>query len=193
VQPKTYTVGGNCSGWFRRTSRLSSQVLCSKETQQGIATDAKGKFSIHLPQGNDTLRWQLCRIYDGRNSHCTVRKKTCQLSINLLPVDVLLQDVTIYAYQGGDRELTNASVLSLQSEKIKTSTSIFPDVLRSEQILPGVSTNNEINAICLILCRGTEIRMRILWLVEWHASVRPLITCKEHRIQYVVFSIQTFD
>ena len=93
--------------------------------------------------------------------------KNVQLSIVLVALDVLLQDVTIYAYQGSDSELKSTSALSLQSEKIKTSTSIFPDVLRSVQMLPGVSTDNEFNAKFnvrggnpdenLVLVNGTQV------------------------------------
>ncbi len=136
-----------------------------KGTRQGIATDAKGKFLLNLPQGKDTLR---CSYVGYKTEEIPISvNKNIQLSLNLFAMDVLLQDVTIYAYQGVDKEFTNESVLSLQSDKIKTSTSIFPDVLRSVQMLPGVSTNNEFNAKFnvrggnpdenLVLVNGTQV------------------------------------
>jgi CarboxypepD_reg-like domain/TonB-dependent Receptor Plug Domain len=164
VQSKTYTVSGIVRDGSTHEPLVFTNIVI-KGTQQGIATNAQGKFSFNLPQGNDTLR---CSYVGYKTEEIPISvNKGIQLSINLFSVDVLLQDVTIYAYQGGDRELTNASVLSLQSEKIKTSTSIFPDVLRSVQMLPGVSTNNEFNAKFnvhggnpdenLVLVNGTQV------------------------------------
>jgi outer membrane receptor for ferrienterochelin and colicin len=164
VQPRTYKV----SGIIRDGSTHEPLVFTSivvKGTQQGISTDAKGKFLLNLPQGNDTLR---CSYVGYKSMEIPIFvDKDIQLSINLFAMDVLLQDVTIYAYQGGDKELADASALSLQSEKIKSSTFIFQDVLRSVQMLPGVSTNNEFNAQFnvrggnpdenLVLVNGTQV------------------------------------
>lgn len=164
VQFETYNVSGVVRDGLTHEPLVFTTIVM-KGTQQGIATDAKGKFLLNLPQGNDTLRVSYVG-YQTEEIPITVNKDI-QLSINLFAMDVLLQDVTIYAYQGSDNELANTSALSLQSEKIKTSTSIFPDVLRSVQMLPGVSTNNEFNAKFnvrggnpdenLVLVNGTQV------------------------------------
>jgi outer membrane receptor for ferrienterochelin and colicin len=163
-QDKSYIISGTVRDGSTHEPLVFTSIVV-KGTQQGIATDAKGKFSLDLPQRNDTLRCSYVG-YTTKEIPISVNKDI-QLSINLFAVEVLLQDVTIYAYQGADRELTNESALSLQSENIKTSTSIFPDVLRSVQMLPGVSTNNEFNAKFnvrggnpdenLVLVNGTQV------------------------------------
>jgi hypothetical protein len=164
VQSGTYKVSGIVRDGSTHEPLVFTNIVV-KGTQQGIATDTKGRFLFNLLQGNDTLR---CSYVGYKTEEIPISvNKDIQLSINLFAMDVLLQDVTVYAYQGGDRELANASALSLQSEKIKTSTSIFPDVLRSVQMLPGVSTNNEFNAKFnvrggnpdenLVLVNGTQV------------------------------------
>jgi outer membrane receptor for ferrienterochelin and colicin len=164
VQSETYKVSGIVRDGSTHEPLVFTSVVV-KGTQHGVATDAKGTFLLTLPQGDDTLRFSYVG-YQTEEIPIAVNKDM-QLSINLFAMDVLLQDVTIYAYQGGNKELANASVLSLQSEKIKSSTFIFQDVLRSVQMLPGVSTNNEFNAQFnvrggnpdenLVLVNGTQV------------------------------------
>jgi len=164
LQPEQYMVSGIVRDGSTHEPLVFTNIAV-KGTQQGIATDAKGKFSLNLPRGNDTLR---CSYVGYKTEEIPVFvDKDMQLSIDLFAMDVLLQDVTIYAYQGTDKELKSISALSLQSENIKTSTSIFPDVMRSVQMLPGVSTNNEFSAKFnvrggnpdenLVLVNGTQV------------------------------------
>ena len=164
VQPETYTVSGIVHDGSTHEPLIFTSIVV-KGAQQGIATDAKGQFSLNLSRGNDTLR---CSYVGYKTVEIPISvNKNIQLSVNLLSMDVLLQDVTVYAYQGGDKELSNASALSLQSDKINSSTSIFPDVLRSVQMLPGVSANNEFSAKFnvrggnpdenLVLVNGTQV------------------------------------
>lgn len=134
-------------------------------TMLGSITDSKGQFLLSLPQGKNILR---CSYVGYKTTDIPV---TCdsnvRLSVSLVATDILLQDVTVYAYQGGGLERISESTLSLQSDKIKNMTSVMPDVLRSVQMLPGVSTNNEFSAKFnvrggnqdenLILVNGTQV------------------------------------
>ena len=63
-----------------------------------------------------------------------------------MATDLLLQDVTVYAHQTNQPNEMEVSLLSLQSDRITEISSGVPDVLRSIQMLPGVSTDNEFNA-----------------------------------------------
>jgi outer membrane receptor for ferrienterochelin and colicin len=73
----------------------------------------------------------------------------------------------VYAHRLDEADQNEVSILSLQSEKIKNITSAIPDVMRSIQMLPGVSTNNEFNAKFnvrggnqdenLVLVNGTQV------------------------------------
>jgi outer membrane receptor for ferrienterochelin and colicin len=134
-------------------------------TQKGTTTDSKGQFQLSLPQGNSILR---CSFVGYKISEIPISVVSdVRLSINLVSMDILLQDVTVYAYQETEVERLSESMLSLQSDKIKTMTSVIPDVLRSVQMLPGVSANNEFSAKFnvrggnqdenLILVNGTQV------------------------------------
>ena len=134
-------------------------------TPQGTMTDANGNFSLVIAQDSSSLR---CSYVGYKTLTVALSgQKDVSMTIRMISMDVLLQDVTIYAYQEGEKELANGNALSLQSEKIKSSTSIFPDVLRSVQMLPGVSTNNEFSAKFnvrggnpdenLVLVNGTQV------------------------------------
>ncbi len=62
-------------------------------------------------------------------------------------LDILLQNMTVYSNQqnnGGTQE--EVSTLSLQSQMITNSTSMSANVLRSVELLPGVSNDNELSA-----------------------------------------------
>ncbi|HLA68393.1 MAG TPA: carboxypeptidase-like regulatory domain-containing protein, partial [Bacteroidota bacterium] len=134
-------------------------------TRLGTATDARGTFSIELPRGKTVLR---CSYVGYKTAEIPISvDNEIRVLINLDAMDILLQDVTVYAYQGVEREHMSASLLSLQSEEIKNSTAVIPDVLRSTHMLPGVSANNEFSAKFnvrggnqdenLILVNGTQM------------------------------------
>jgi len=115
-----------------------------KETTFGTATDNSGRFTFNLPSG----RYALQCSYVGYKTDTVAISVAGDMSITfkLSAIDVLMQDVTVYAHreeESGEKEI---SAMSLQSEQIKEVTSTIPDVLRSIQMLPGVSTNNEFSA-----------------------------------------------
>lgn len=64
----------------------------------------------------------------------------------LLPINIFLQEVTVYSKPYDQLSLTEISNLSIQSEKIKDVSPGMPDILRSVQSLPGISVNNEFKA-----------------------------------------------
>ncbi len=124
---------------------LAYANIMVKGAQLGTTADANGRFALSVPQGNDTLRFSFV-------GYRTVEiplliHANMQLSINLLAIDVFLQDVTVYANPDVD-ELSQkgVSALSLQSETIRKITGVMTDVLRSVQMLPGVSSDNELSA-----------------------------------------------
>jgi outer membrane receptor for ferrienterochelin and colicin len=134
-------------------------------TQLGTTTDVLGKFNIILPEGTYSLR---CSYVGYQTVLVPVSVvKDFLLTIHLSAMDVLLQDVTIYAHRHDDADEIETSTLSLRSEKMKNITSITSDVLRSIQMLPGVSANNEMSAKFnvrggnqdenLVLINGTQV------------------------------------
>jgi hypothetical protein len=113
-------------------------------TQQGMMTDASGRFSLSVMPGRVTIR---CGFVGYAPEVIAVDvETTAELNIAMTATDVVLQDVTVFAHRadGGNDQEVNA--LTLQSETIKRVTSLIPDVMRSVQMLPGVSTNNEFSS-----------------------------------------------
>ena len=134
-------------------------------TPQGTTTDAKGFFALTLPKGQHSLH---CSFVGYRAQDVALdAQKNMYLDIVLSATDVLLQDVTVYAYRESAGEMMQENALTLQSETIRTTTSVFADVLRSVQLLPGVSANNEFSAKFnvrggnqdenLVLVNGTQV------------------------------------
>ena len=137
-----------------------------EETQYGTVTNNNGKFTIDITSGEYRLQ---CSYVGYRTAvvPLSVREDT-SVAVTLSPLDVLLQDVTVYANYGNDEtSQKEVSARSLQSETIGKITGLMPDVLRSVQMLPGVSNDNELSAKFnvhggdvnenLVLIDGTEV------------------------------------
>ncbi|HLP16059.1 MAG TPA: TonB-dependent receptor, partial [Bacteroidota bacterium] len=113
-------------------------------TQQGTTADANGRYMLQLTPGACTLR---CAFVGYRTDKFAVTVEgDSQLNIALTATDVVLQDVTVFAHRMDDAGQAEVNALTLQSETIKRVTSLIPDVMRSVQMLPGVSTNNEFSS-----------------------------------------------
>jgi outer membrane receptor protein involved in Fe transport len=113
-------------------------------TSQGTVTDANGRFSLELTPGSYTIR---CAFVGYKTELVPVTlERDAELNMALTAMDVVLQDVTVFAHRIDDGGQPEVNALTLQSETIKHVTSIIPDVLRSVQMLPGVSTNNEFSS-----------------------------------------------
>ena len=135
------------------------------ETGHGTAADQQGNFILNLNYGDYNLRCSYVG-YKTVTTHLTVIKDI-QITIEMNSIDMLLQDVTIYANREGENAQKEVSTLSLQSEKLGEVTSLIPDVLRSVQMLPGVAVNNEFSSKFnvrggnpdenLVLINGTQV------------------------------------
>jgi hypothetical protein len=145
---------------------LSFANVFIPETQQGTATDDQGRFSFNLKAGEYTLQCSYVG-YKTTANNLTVNKDV-QLNISLSSIDMLLQNVTVFANKQADgNEQKEVSALSLQSENIAKSSSLMSDVLRSVQMLPGVTSDNELSAKFnvrggngdenLVLINGTQV------------------------------------
>jgi hypothetical protein len=144
---------------------LAFASIVVEGTQLGTMTSAGGKFTIVLPEDTSHLRCSYVG-YKTEIVDCT-GQKNIPIAIRLYSMDMLLQDVTVYAHRLDGAGQTEVSVLSLQSDNIKNITSAIPDVMRSIQMLPGVSANNEFSAKFnvrggnqdenLVLVNGTQV------------------------------------
>jgi outer membrane receptor protein involved in Fe transport len=123
---------------------LAFATIIVDSTSQGTTTDSRGRFTLVLSPGDHRLRCSYVGYKTETVAICMPR--TNPVTIALSAIDVLLQEVTVYAHRADDSDRMEVSVLSLQSEKMMEVTPVIPDVLRSVQMLPGVSADNEFSA-----------------------------------------------
>ncbi len=136
-------------------------------TRQGVIADENGNFQLQLPAGKYSLRCSFVG-YKTEIVPLNIEDKNISLVVKLYTTDVVLQNVTVYASAMGDSAASSEiNALTLQSEKITQTSTVMPDVLRSIQMLPGVSANNEFSAKFnvrggnqdenLVLVNGTQV------------------------------------
>ena len=145
---------------------LSFASISVEGTSLGEITDERGRFLIDIQPGDYNLK---CSYVGYKTKTIPVSiQGDVNISITLNSLDVLLQNVTIYAHKQNEAsDQKEVSALSVQSEKIKKVTSIMPDVLRTVQLLPGVTSDNEFSAKFnvrggnvdenLVLINGTQV------------------------------------
>jgi len=164
VHAETYTIKGTVKDGSTGEPLPFANIIIL-ETNLGTATDEQGKFILRLDNGSYKLRCS----YVGYETviYSISISSDIQITITMNSIDMLLQNVTVYANQQGESEQKEVSALSLQSEKLGEVTSLIPDVLRSVQMLPGVVVNNEFSSKFnvrggspdenLVLINGTQV------------------------------------
>lgn len=125
------------------TEVLPYANISVKDDIKGATTDNNGEYELTLATGN----YGLLVSYIGYKTETIpveVINKDIKLNINLVPIGVILQEVSVYAARESDN--TTVSSISLQSKEMEEISSVFPDVFRSIQALPGIAVNNEFSA-----------------------------------------------
>ena len=136
------------------------------ESKSGVSSDSEGKFFIPSVNEFDDLTISYVgyktRIYK-------ISKKNFDeiVVIRLNPINLSLQEVTVYSNTITRSQQMQSSSLTMQSERIKEIAVGMPDILRSVQSLPGITVNNEFKADYnvrggnqdenLVLVNGTEV------------------------------------
>lgn len=111
----------------------------------GTSSDINGTFIIT----NSTSANSLVISYVGYKSlmiDLKNIKKEEENIFSLFPINIFLQEVTVYSHTNSQTQLSEISSLSMQSERIREISAGMPDILRSVQSLPGITVNNEFKA-----------------------------------------------
>jgi outer membrane receptor protein involved in Fe transport len=164
IYSETYTVNGVVKDGSTGEPLAFANIVIL-ETSHGTAADQHGKFTLNFNKGNYKLR---CSYVGYKTVISPISiNSDIQITITMNSIDMLLQNVTVYATRQGEIEQKEVSALSLQSEKLGEVTSLIPDVLRSVQMLPGVAVNNEFSSKFnvrggspdenLVLINGTQV------------------------------------
>ena len=131
-----------------------------ESTSLGTASDNNGNFRVILKTVPQTLMFS----YIGyKTEKIVVDKETLDLKVFLQPTSYMLQEISVFSKQK-DNEL---NVASIQNEQVKNFAGFTKDALRSVQLMPGVSNNNEGSPLInvrggsydenLVLVNGVEI------------------------------------
>ena len=111
----------------------------------GTSTDANGIFKLSLKPGFYDILTSMVG-YKSETRHIEIRDRNQTLDLKIIPTDILLQEVTVYSSAPDQAPQAGVGALSLQSQRIIETTTIIPDVFRSVQTLPGISSDNEFSA-----------------------------------------------
>ncbi|MCX6132530.1 MAG: TonB-dependent receptor [Ignavibacteriales bacterium] len=111
----------------------------------GTSTDDRGAFKLMLKSGSYDVLTSLVG-YKTETRHVEIRDKNQVLDVRIVATDILLQEVTVYSSAPGQTSQADGGALSLQGRHITETTTVIPDVFRSVQTLPGISSDNEFSA-----------------------------------------------
>lgn len=126
-------------------SPLPYANLIFTNSDVGIASDLNGYFILNNSIGANSLLIS----YVGYKSlvvDLTNFNYDEEHVFSLLPINIYLQEVTVYSATNKRLETDEISALSMQSESIRELSAGMPDILRSVQYLPGIAVNNEFKA-----------------------------------------------
>ena len=141
-----YSQDSKVTGFIRDANSreaLPYANISIKDDTKGVSSDTEGEYELTLPAGN----YELLVSYIGYKTEIIPVELTdndIQLNVNLIPIGVILQEVSVYAARENDN--VTVSSVSLQSKEMEEISSVFPDVFRSIQSLPGIAVNNEFSA-----------------------------------------------
>jgi len=114
-------------------------------TTKGTSTTTDGRFELRLPTGSYELHVGLVG-YKTETVRFDLTSSDAEFSIQLVPTEVILQGMTVYAASTLASGDPTPSSMSLQGGLVSEISSLIPDVFRSIQALPGIAVNNEFSA-----------------------------------------------
>jgi len=122
---------------------IKENPVTEKQFSTGSVTDTWGNFKISLPPGNYILNASYVG-YETYEEQFTILKKdySIDILIELKQSAVLSEEVTVT----GEKTQPSTVIQKIEPKDIKRMPTIYNDVLRAVQVLPGVTTNNELSS-----------------------------------------------
>jgi outer membrane receptor for ferrienterochelin and colicin len=113
--------------------------VVNSESGKGTISDEKGIFSIEIESGSELIISAI-----GYKSEKIEVPDTSDLKIYLTPMKYMLNEVNVYASSKSTE--SSASSTHIKAKEAEQLAGMTRDIFRSVQMLPGVSTNNEVSA-----------------------------------------------
>jgi TonB dependent receptor-like, beta-barrel/CarboxypepD_reg-like domain/TonB-dependent Receptor Plug Domain len=139
-QNKTFTVTGNVINSIDSEPLENCNIFVNL-LKKGTSTNNFGDFSIDLPIGKHELKFSYIGFFSDIKI-ITITKSDLDLQISLKPKILKSDEVQITA----KKEPSSIVIQKIENKDIQKMPTIYSDVLRSVQILSGVSTNSELTS-----------------------------------------------
>jgi outer membrane receptor for ferrienterochelin and colicin len=122
---------------------IKENLSSEEQFSTGTITDSLGKFKINLPYGHYTLT----ASYVGYKTHeekfsLSGENNSIEIIIELKSTALLGEEVTVT----GNRKQPSTVIQEIEKKDLERMPTIYNDVLRAVQILPGVTTNSELSS-----------------------------------------------
>jgi hypothetical protein len=144
VYSQTVTLSGKIKD-ATNNDPLPFANLTDDINRTGAISDKEGFFNLVLKKGAHELKVSYVG-YKTQTVSIENLRSDSNIIINLYPTNYLFQTVTVYSSGAKTTENEKLSNISLQSERVAEMSTVFRDVFRSLQSLPGISVNNELSA-----------------------------------------------
>jgi len=139
----TFTISGYVKDASSGEALIQAAVMVP-EAQTGTYTNEYGFYSLSLPPGSYTL--QLSYLGYAKQQHHITLSQSLNLDVELMPEGLQLEEVVIAA-EAEDQNVSQVqmSTLKLNIMEVKRMPQLLGevDIIRSIQLLPGVSTVGE--------------------------------------------------
>jgi len=114
-------------------------------SNNGTTTDKNGNFVLMISSKESKIIISYLgfktKILDAKEFAPSKKKK-----IYLNSKAIMMQTLTVFSKKSDNSDELNISTMSLEKNQIEKVSNVLPDVLRSFQALPRISTNNEFSA-----------------------------------------------
>ncbi|RPI75575.1 MAG: TonB-dependent receptor [Ignavibacteriales bacterium] len=151
IQPQTYqaSVSGRVISSENQLPLINANIIIKSSPQMdrsfstGTITDSLGNFKMKLPYGS----YMLTVSYIGYEKFekifaLTESNNSFEISIQLKPSVINEEEITIT----GERKEPSTIKQEIEPKDLKRMPTIYNDVLRAVQILPGVSSGSELSS-----------------------------------------------
>lgn len=112
-----------------------------KETSSGTVTNERGEFSLYLPLGNYNIQFSFVG-FESTVKRVSLSKNNMSVHLEVLLKPKVIEEgeITVTA----ENEKSNTEIQSMEAKDMQMMPNVYNDVLRSVQVMAGVSTNNEL-------------------------------------------------
>ena len=165
IHAQNFTISGTLKDASNGEDLIGASVLLKDKTTIGASTNTYGFYSLTLPKGNYTLRFQYIGYLTVEET--IVLDHDLKISKELTPESKLLEEVVVKSEKENKNVSKNEmSVVKLDPKAIENIPVIFgeKDIIKTLQLTPGVKSAGDGNAGFYV--RGGAIDQNLILLDE---------------------------